>query len=166
MKPEYMAPEVGSLAHYGVKGMKWGKRRTNPDGSDAPGVFRNRNAPDASGITRKQARAETRAINRQTSRNLEDFNDLPGQKRDQAIRTAREGRKMAERKYEDVVREVKGKKGEVGRNATKIALAKARAERYESITKSETLTQGEATVKALMDVLDSVMAPVGPRPTR
>lgn len=149
MKAEFMAPEVGSLAHYGVKGMKWGKR-SNPDGSAAPGVFRNRNAADASGVTRKDVKVARNQINREGSRKHEDWNDATvGKDRNQQIKAARKELKYANRTYNDAVREIKGKKGEIGRNAAKIAIMKAHAERYEVAAKAAEKTTGEQVVAAL-----------------
>lgn len=150
MKAEFMAPEVGSLAHYGVKGMKWGKHKTNPDGSAAPGVFRNRNAADASGVTRKDVKIARNQINRDAARKHEDWNDATvGKDRNQQIKSARKELKYANRTYADAVREIKGKKGEVGRNATKVALMKASAQRYEVAAKAAEKTTGEQVVAAL-----------------
>lgn len=157
MKAEFMAPEVGSLAHYGVKGMKWGKRKTNPDGSAAPGLIRNRNAPDASGVTRKDVRVARNQINRQAQRDLEDWSDSRvGRDRNQDIKAARKELKYANRTYADVRREIKGRKGELGRNATKIALAKAAAERYSVAAKAEQKTTGEQIVGAIFQGVQMV----------
>lgn len=155
MKPEFMAPEVGSLEHYGVKGMRWGKRNTNPDGSKGPGLIRNRNAPDASGVTRKDVRVAVNTLNRDAQRKLEDWSDTRvGKDRTADIKSARKQMKMVNRTYSDAVREIKGKKGEVGRNATKIAMAKASAERYATASIASQKTTGEAIVGALFQGLE------------
>lgn len=125
-----------SLAHYGVKGMTWGQRR---------------HIPDASGVTRAHARIQKKLDNRQLGRKLEDFESSSN--RSNEIRSARGNRVAAKRKYEDVKSELKAQKGtgQLGKNAYKVAINKARNERYETIYKADSKTTGEQLVEAIFN---------------
>jgi len=132
-------PEVGSLEHYGVPGMKWGQRKLKDY----------RHTPDTSGVTRSQARGAVKRQNVETRRRLEDFESGPN--RSIAIRAARGNQRAASRKYEDVKADIKNQKstGALGRNAARIALNRAKNERYENAYKAEAKTYGEQFVEAL-----------------
>lgn len=150
-------PEVGSLEHYGVKGMKWGQHNKSSGDSGGSGggggvgkVIKNyRHAPDSSGVSRSQARREIKKLNRETSRNLQDFQSSAN--RSNLIRAARNNQVAAHRKYQDIKSDLKDQKstGAIGKNAARIALARARNERYQNSFKSSQKTAGEQFMEAL-----------------
>lgn len=128
-----------SLAHYGIRGMKWGVRK----------VKEYRNTPDSSGVSRKQARQQIKRQNLETRRHIEDFERASN--RSDLIRTSRRNRVAMQRYYEDVKADVRNKRGsgELGRNAARVVMNKARNERYTNIHKAESRTAGEQFVEAL-----------------
>jgi len=148
-------PEPGSLEHYGVKGMKWGVQRRDGGGSGGSGggiakrINDYRHAPDASGVSRSQARSSKKRQNVETRRRLEDFESAPN--RSNLIRAARNDRRSAQRTYEDIKREIKSDKstGALGRNAARVALNRAKNERYENAYKADSKTMGEQFIEAL-----------------
>jgi len=139
-------PEVGSLEHYGVPGMKWGQRKLKDY----------RHTPDTSGVTRSQARGTVKRQKVETRRNLEDFESSPT--RSKQIREARGNRRKADRKYEDIKRDLKDQKstGALGRNAARVALNKAKNERYANAYKANSKTVGEQFIQDLMGISDSI----------
>lgn len=142
-----------SLEHFGVKGMKWGQRKAEGGGGGGiGGAIRNyRHAPDSSGVSRSQARRQVKLQNRQTNRTIEDFEQSPN--RSSMIRSARNNRVAAKRRYEDVKSEIKDQKstGALGRNAARVVLNRARNERYENAYKANAKTMGEQFVEALFE---------------
>lgn len=142
-------PPLGEvyLEHYGVKGMKWGVRQK---------IDTYNNAKDASGVSRKDARVAKRSVSRKLSRDLEDFERTNDRDRDNEIIKSRRGMIDADRKYSDIKRDLKGRKGELGKNAVRVELAKARAERTAVAFKSEQFTSGEKVVNSLLNVVDDI----------
>jgi len=132
-----MGAELGSLEHYGVKGMKWGVRS---------------NTPDSSGVSRSQAREQMKSQNRETRQNIKKFKSTPRKTRNKMIKSARSNTLRAERKYEDIKMDLKDQRsaGAIGRNAARVALHRARNERYENARKAATRTRGEIIVQALL----------------
>jgi hypothetical protein len=132
-----------SLAHFGVKGMKWGQRRA---------------APDSSGVSKNDVRAAARAHGKQVGRNIEDFNDQDRKSRDAGIKEARSQRKQVNRDYHDAKSTIKAqrKTGELGKNAARMALNKAALERYEVIAKADQTTSGEAIANLIFAGLGAV----------
>jgi hypothetical protein len=160
-------PELGSLEHYGVKGMHWGqtKAKKNPVPVIArPGfaigqrvglaIARRNTTPDTSGVTRRQARQQIKSQNRQTSRNLQDFDRSAN--RSNMIRKARGDRVTAQRRYEDLKSELKDQKsrGAIGKNAARVAMNRIKNERYENVFKANSHTVGEQFVKSLLEGVD------------
>ncbi len=167
-----------SLAHYGIKGMRWGQRKSVGTGSVTGGrskpkspvpviarpgfaigskagkaYNKYRNEKDVSGVSRREARAAIKKENRETQRRIEDFQSSSN--RSDQIRTARNNERAAIRKYEDVraaVKEGKGA-GQLGKNAARVALNKAANERYENLTKAESRTTGEQFADAFLGSL-------------
>lgn len=64
-----------ALAHYGVKGMRWGVRRSNPSGSSGPGFKERRatKAQDKLGQKAKSKAAEARAASRANDKGIQDI---------------------------------------------------------------------------------------------
>jgi hypothetical protein len=157
--PEASLDDV--LAHYGVKGMKWGQHkdglrllpgtRTSMKVGHKVGkkIHDYNHKPDVSGLTRKDARRQVKLQNRQLSRHLQDFNRSPN--RSNQIRSARASTIDAHRKYQDVKDEIKQKKGKgvIGKHAARVALNQAANERYAVIHKSEQTTAGEKFMQDL-----------------
>jgi hypothetical protein len=133
--------EEAYLAHYGVKGMKWGQVKSK--------VHSYRNDPDSSGVSRREARSQIKTQNRNLSRNLQDFERASN--RSDIIRTARRNRVDTQRKYEDFKSELKNQKssGAIGRNKARVLLNQAKNERYANVYKSEQKTTGEKFIEAL-----------------
>lgn len=156
-----------SLAHYGVKGMKWGVRKKSGSGGSTlplsvrmnPGArigmkvgqayVKRQTTPDSSGVTRRQAKQQIREQNKKLNRDLEDF-ERSGNRSD-LIRSARANKVAANRKYEDIRDEIKAKKGsgEIGANAAKVIINQARNERYSVIEKAASKTTGEQFMEAM-----------------
>jgi hypothetical protein len=153
------------LEHHGIKGMKWGVRRDRSGPALLPGarssmkvgnkigqkIHNYKNAPDKSGVSRKQARRTVKNQNRSLRRELEDFNALPPHKRDQAILDARRKLTASNRSYEDVKRSLKDQKSDatIGKNAARVALNKAKNERFSTAQKAATLTGTEKFISDL-----------------
>jgi hypothetical protein len=156
------------LEHYGIKGMKWGVRRDRSGPAPLPGarssmkvgnkvgqkIYNYKNAPDRSGVSRKQARRTVKNQNRSLQRELEDFNALPPRKRDQAILDARRKLTASNRSYEDVKRSLKDQKSNstIGKNAARAALNKAKNARSSTALKASEMTEREKFVKSLQDI--------------
>ncbi len=156
-------PPLGDvyLEHYGVKGMKWGVKNAAKALSPTQGVGAKagvkigqkinafRNDPDASGVSRRQARQAIKTSNRNTSRNLQDFERASN--RSEIIRTARKNRVDTQRKYEDFKSGLKNQKstGAIGKNQARVLLNEAKNERYANVYKSEQKTAGEQFLESL-----------------
>lgn len=140
------------LQHYGVKGMKWGVQK-------AKEYSVRRNAPDASGLTRKAAKAEIKKTRRQTRDDLEDFEDLPGRDRDKQIYAARAGLKKANREYRDQKSDIKARREEMGKNAAKVALAQARHENYRINARADRNTRAEDAIEIGVAIMREMTRP-------
>lgn len=137
-----------SLMHYGVKGMKWGQRRTRPD---------------SSGVSKADSRAARKENNKATGRKLEDWNDsFAGrgkegrQARNDEIKKARKDMKQVDRDYRDTRDAIKAQKkaGTLGKNAAKVALNKAANQQFETAYKAQQYTSGEAALRLVMGVAE------------
>jgi len=130
--------ELGSLEHYGVVGMRWGQRNSKPD---------------ISGVSRNDARQQIKTQNRERRQNLKKFKSRPRKTKNKLIKQARANTLSAERKYEDIKLDLKDQRsaGSLGRNAARVALNKAKNERYENAYKATTRTLGEQFVQALFE---------------
>lgn len=127
--------EATYLEHFGVKGMKWGHVKSKIDA--------HRNTPDASGVSRSQARQQIKTQNRNLSRNLQDFERASN--RSTIIRTARGNKLGTQRRYEDFKSDVKAQKaaGTLGKNQARVLMNQVKNERYANVYKSEQKTAGE-----------------------
>lgn len=156
-----------AMAHFGVKGMHWGQRKSDPASRRSQKAESTRKAhrarsdlikkavvgkPDAAGVTRKDKRQAKRADWKKTKRDLEDFHDQPGKNRDAEIKAARSNLRQASRDYKTAKATYKAEKETVGKNAAKIALAKAANEKYKVEYKAEQETRGEFAFRASVEV--------------
>lgn len=156
------------LEHHGIKGMKWGVRKDRSGPALLPGarssmkvgnkvgqkINNYRNAPDKSGVSRKQARRAVKGQNRSLSRELEDFHALPPAKRDAAILAARRNLTATNRSYQDVKQALKDQKSDatIGKNYARVALNKAKNERHKAQEMASTMTEHEKMIQAFTDI--------------
>lgn len=132
-----------TLAHFGVKGMKWGVRR---------------NRPDASGVTRTDVKNTRRAEDLKRVEARRSFNKKGLWEQDKEIHLAREQLYKAHSEYATVKADIKARRSEIGKNAAKQALMQARTKRAIVNYKANQETTSEAWARSAVDVIDVMLA--------
>lgn len=127
-----------ALAHYGVKGMRWGHRKPEDSGSGS------------SKPSRSERRAMDKAAKREDNLKLTKFHQKAQTKNDQAILDARARVNRVQQEYKDAKSVYKVQKQEIGKVAAKRALKEAGHRRAETIAKASELTKEESRIYNIM----------------
>lgn len=133
------------LAHFGVKGMRWGHRKA-PDDSGSSGSSSGKSDSGTSKPTFKEKRAMNKAARREDNLKLVKQKQKAQTADDQKILDARARMNRVQQEYKDAKSQYKIDKQEVGRVAAKRALKEAGQKKAETLAKADQLTKAERKV--------------------
>lgn len=138
-----MTPEQ-VLAHYGVPGMQWGKRKVDDSGG--------------SSTSRAERKALDKAAKREDNLKLTKSKQKPQNADDKEILDARARMNRVEQQYRDAKSTYKVEKQQIGKVAAKRALNEAKDRKVETLAKADELTKAERKVYNSILVGESISA--------
>lgn len=152
-----MATEVEDfLAHYGVKGVRWGTKRAAPGGGNTAGGLPKPGIGNTAGGL--PSRKDLRGMNKPARARQRQEREEKAQANDSAIKSARASRKDTATAIKQAKREYKSDKKMVGKVVAREMLDKKREPLDEIMKKSAELTRGEEAAVAVLDIALRVAA--------